>query len=294
MIGSTGGTGPAALIVTADDLGLCAEVDAGILDLVRAGMVTAVAVLVNEPHRPDLSPFLAAGTSLGLHVNLSLGRPVAPAGEVPSLAGPDGCFAGGPTDTTSEVPLGRHGGRRETPVSRTARGSAGLARGWAMEEVRRELAAQVEAFRRLAGRDPAHLTSHKHLAEADPLLFEVFLDAAAGLRCPVRTRGDAARRRCRERGIATPDRFLGDVCRGGYWTEERLARELGRPAAGVTELMCHPGRAMAARPGIWYAEEREVERQGLLAAAATVTAGRWRGWSLVGFESLHPAGREGE
>lgn len=251
----------AFLIVTADDLGLCPEVDAGILEAVRAGVVTAAAVLVNPPHVPDLAPFLAAATSLGLHLNLSLGKPVCPAAEVFSLVGPDGTFAGG---------------------------EPGLAHEWKPEDLRRELAAQVEAFRRLAGRDPAHLTSHKHVAERDSRLFELFLDQAVVLGCPVRTRREEARRRCGERGIATPDRFVGDVCAGGYWTDDRLRQFLARPEPGVTELMCHPGRPMAARPGVWYAPERDVERRALVAAAV---AERRTGWTLTGFEGLRtPAG----
>ena len=43
----------ALLIITADDFGLCPEVDAGILDLVEARVVTAVAVFANRPFDYD-------------------------------------------------------------------------------------------------------------------------------------------------------------------------------------------------------------------------------------------------
>ncbi|MBI5394767.1 MAG: ChbG/HpnK family deacetylase [Verrucomicrobia bacterium] len=61
---------PRTLIINADDLGLSPEVDAGILDCVKAGTVTAVSVMVNPPYEADIAPFVAAGVSICLHWNL--------------------------------------------------------------------------------------------------------------------------------------------------------------------------------------------------------------------------------
>jgi hypothetical protein len=61
---------PRILIINADDLGLSPEVDAGILDCVRAGTVTAVSLMVNTPRLPDLAPFVEAGVSICLHWDL--------------------------------------------------------------------------------------------------------------------------------------------------------------------------------------------------------------------------------
>lgn len=58
---------PRILVINADDLGLSPEVDAGILDCVKAGTVTAVSLMVNTLHTPDLAPFVDAGISLCLH-----------------------------------------------------------------------------------------------------------------------------------------------------------------------------------------------------------------------------------
>ncbi|RCK78955.1 MAG: Cellobiose phosphotransferase system YdjC-like protein [Candidatus Ozemobacter sibiricus] len=267
--------------MTADDFGLCPEVDAGVLDLLEAGVVTAVAVLVNPPFGGVSGPTAGWGSlterfdGWGLHVNLSLGRPAAPVAQVPALV-----------DEAGQL----HG-----QVDR-------LVRPEVIDQVRVELAAQVDAFRALTGRLPAHLTSHKHLGEGHPALFEAFLDLAGRLGCPVRTRSDLARQRCRERRLPTPDHFRGDVCPGGYWTEARLADLVEGLAPGVTEVMCHPGRPMAARAGVWYAAEREIERRAWLAWAAgpgRALVERWRGRAtpatgregstLVGFSVLQGA-----
>lgn len=269
------------LIVTADDFGLCSEVDAGVLDLLEAGVVTAVAALVNPPFGGGFGPIAGWGSlaerfdGWGLHVNLSLGRPAAPATMVPALV-----------DET---------GRLHGQVER-------LVRPEVVDQVRVELVAQVDAFTALTGRRPVHLTSHKHLCEGHPALFEAFLDLAGRLGCPVRTRSVWARQRCRERGIPTPDHFLGDVSPGGYWMEARLADLVEGLAPGVTEVMCHPGRPMAAMAGVWYAAEREIERRAWLAWAAgpgrplverrrgraSPASGR-EGPALVGFSVLQGA-----
>src|SRR5204862_3789898 len=86
--GSAGTTGAAAmtdaprLVVNADDFGLSAGVNRGILETHAAGVVSSVSVLVNAPgwddavrRLRDLGPPPAPGG--GLHLNLTTGRPAA-------------------------------------------------------------------------------------------------------------------------------------------------------------------------------------------------------------------------
>ena len=69
-----------SLIVNADDYGLTAGVSRGILDAHRRGIVTSTTLLVNRPVDPALIEALkASGMGVGLHLNLTLGPPVAPA-----------------------------------------------------------------------------------------------------------------------------------------------------------------------------------------------------------------------
>src|SRR5947199_9849980 len=69
------------LVVNADDFGLSTGVNRGILEAHAAGVVSSVSVLVNAPGWPDalrrlrdLGP--APGLGVGLHLNLTMGRPV--------------------------------------------------------------------------------------------------------------------------------------------------------------------------------------------------------------------------
>src|SRR5204863_507087 len=85
--GSAGTTGAAAmtdaprLVVNADDFGLSAGVNRGILETDAAGVVSSVTVLVNAPgwddavrRLRDLGP--PTGLGVGLHLNPTMGRPV--------------------------------------------------------------------------------------------------------------------------------------------------------------------------------------------------------------------------
>jgi len=75
-----------SLIVNADDYGLTAGVSRGILDSHRRGIVTSTTLLVNRPVDPALIEQLkASGMGVGLHMNLTLGPPVAPAKRVDGL-----------------------------------------------------------------------------------------------------------------------------------------------------------------------------------------------------------------
>src|SRR5437762_7703708 len=83
--GSAGTTGAAAmtdaprLVVNADDFGLSAGVNRGILEAHAAGVVSSVSVLVNAPGWDDAVGRLRdlgarPGLGVGLHVNLTMGR----------------------------------------------------------------------------------------------------------------------------------------------------------------------------------------------------------------------------
>lgn len=85
---------PPALIINADDLGYSPAVNRAIADLFQAGLVSSASLMVNQP-------FSEAGVavarrlpalSVGVHLNLSKGRPVLPASLVPSLVTGAGAF----------------------------------------------------------------------------------------------------------------------------------------------------------------------------------------------------------
>jgi predicted glycoside hydrolase/deacetylase ChbG (UPF0249 family) len=85
------------LIVNADDFSVSAEANRGILHAHHHGIVSSTTVMVNFPDAaPGLQQALATAPDLGigLHLNLTAGRPVSPPESIPSLVPADGAFHG--------------------------------------------------------------------------------------------------------------------------------------------------------------------------------------------------------
>lgn len=236
------------LIVVADDLGLSPEVDAGILETVRAGTVTTADLFVNPPYAADLEPFLAAGVALGLHLNLTHGSPCSDPGEAPSLVDAEGRFLA----------------RREEALARLTAADAEL-----------ELRRQLERFRDLTGQDPCHISLHKHLHAHDERILHLAAALARECGAPLRSVDTATRAACRATGTRTNDHFLGEVRPAPYWTLDRLRQAAATPADGLTELMCHPGRNVKPIPGLWYLAERDTERETFCSPEARTLLAAW-------------------
>ena len=224
------------LIVNADDFGLTPGVSRGILDAGERGIVTSTTVLVNRAIDPDLLERLGASElGVGLHLNLTLGGPVADARRVRSLLDAEGRFV------------------------RDAREAAARA---AVDEARIELGYQIDAFRRIFGRFPTHLDSHHHVGRHDPILTLV-LDFARALKVPVRSQDGAVRAAARQVKLRTPDHFMGESGPDPYWSAERVLDHLRALPAGVSEFMTHPGYFGPDLAYSRYGAQREVEVAGL-------------------------------
>jgi hopanoid biosynthesis associated protein HpnK len=241
------------LIVNADDLGLTEGVNRGIARAHHHGIVTSASLLVNGmafASGVELA-HIAPRLSVGVHLNLTDGAPVALAKTVPSLLRERSEFAGGP----------------QTLLLRIARRSLKMA------EVEREWDAQIRKARE-AGISPTHLDGHKHVHML-PGLFQVALRLAkrhgigavrvshessslrsalsadkkrkrsAVMRQGVQARGlkllaRDARELADRAGIATTDYFCG-IAQTGHLTRRGVAHLLKNLPDGTTELMCHPG-----------------------------------------------------
>ena len=84
------------LIINADDFGFNREITDGIVESHHNGVVTSTTLMINMPaaeyaveRAPDCPDM-----SIGLHVNLTAGRPVSDPSEIPSIVGSDGMFLG--------------------------------------------------------------------------------------------------------------------------------------------------------------------------------------------------------
>ncbi len=239
------------LIVNADGFGFTFGNNRAILEVLEHGFIRSVSVNATWPAVQELPTLLRdfPHVSVGVHLNLSIGPPVLPPGEIPSLVGAGGEFHG------SDFPR---------------RARKGLLNG---DEMRRELRAQVHKLREL-GAELTHWDSHqgRHLY---PGFFEAALDVGPGEGIPasrthryflvlppgprcvglcryyaahprqIATHALAAwrMRAVRKAGVRLPDRRLvlmplgpDAVYRRGCW--EAL---LGQTPRGVSFIECHPG-----------------------------------------------------
>ena len=230
------------LIVNADDFGLTRGVSAGILAAHRHGIVTSTTVLVTaDVDRGALAAARDAGLGMGLHVNLTLGRPLTNAR---SLVDASGRFV------------------------RDARRAAQRA---AVKDVEREVGAQIDKFLTLVRRGPTHLDTHHHVGLHEPVT-GVVLAAAKRLGVPVRSQNGGARARARAAGLRTPDHFFGESGPGAYWTLATTLARLRDLPPGASEFMAHPGVFDEALAFSRYARQRETELVGVGTAAARSAA----------------------
>jgi chitin disaccharide deacetylase len=148
--GPTDSTSPRGpwLVVNADDFGLNDSATGGIADAFDAGAVTSTTLMVNAPAVDAAVRVAQARPALGvgLHFNLTWGRPVAGPAQVPSLVDRSGRFH-----------------------DRRALGRRLLAGAVPAHEIACELAAQRAAFAAL-GLVPTHIDSHQHV-HAFPRVF---------------------------------------------------------------------------------------------------------------------------
>jgi predicted glycoside hydrolase/deacetylase ChbG (UPF0249 family) len=226
------------LIVNADDFGLTPGVSAGILAAHRHGIVTSTTMLVNRAVPKDVvARARDAGLGVGLHVNLTLGKPLTKGA---SLVDGHGAFV------------------------RDARRAAARAKA---ADVEREVAAQIERFETLAKTSPTHLDTHHHVGLHVPVR-EVVLNAARRLGVPVRSQDAATRTRTRSAGLRTADHFFGEAGPDAYWSPARTLRHLRELPPGTSEFMTHPGWCDPELSYSRYGRQREVELVGLGSAAA--------------------------
>jgi hypothetical protein len=237
------------LIVNADDLGLTPGVNQGILEAHQRGILTSTTVMINLPDAEAgirLLQHKAPRVGIGLHLNLTTGRPVLPPEQIPSLVGADGLFPYNADD----------------PLACLDSMNA--------DEAVAEIHAQFERFVQIAGRKPDHLDSHHHALYYFPAGLSTLLELSRAHNLPIRAgwewltnaactgpRYDALRQMLAD----TPASFWPDCFEARFYdmgaTAENLRNLLINLPDGVTELMCHPAYNDHIQQR--YAAQREVE-----------------------------------
>lgn len=225
-------TDPRTLIINADDLGATPGVNAGIFEAHAQGVVTSTSLMVARPAAEAAADALGDHPKLGvgLHVELTGGRPVLPPERLPSLVDAEGRLA----------------------AERSALTMADR------EQVRAEVEAQFARFKALVGRLPTHIDGHHHCHRVPQVLDAVVAIAAAD-DIPVRRASADIAARLGAEGIRTSDRFDNDFYAEGATAQGLLDRFETLPP-GTTELMVHPGHVDSAlRAASGYTDDRARE-----------------------------------
>jgi predicted glycoside hydrolase/deacetylase ChbG (UPF0249 family) len=224
------------LFINADDFGLTEGVTAGIAEALAAGVVGGTTAMVCVPGAVEriMRHGRRFAGRVGLHLQLTGGRPCLSASEIPSLVGGDGTFP-----------------RKKVAVADVD-----------PTEVAREWRAQLARFRQ-TGLEPSHLDTHHHIHKR-PEVLGVFVELARELGLPARALSDEMRRDLDAAGVAHADvcvtRFFGEdltVARFLSLVDAAFAALCGQ---GTVEIMCHPGHNDDALAAIsTYAVGREEE-----------------------------------
>jgi hopanoid biosynthesis associated protein HpnK len=230
------------LIVTADDFGLHAAVNAAVAQATQAGVLTAASLMVAAPATAEAIRLARELPQLrvGLHLVLTDGWPVLEPREIPDLVGQDGSLA-------------------DQMVLDSFRYCASARM---RSQLRAEIRAQFQAFAG-SGLRLDHVNTHKHFhmhpgilneilqigrefgmsalrVPDEPLWFSRGQGLAHALTAPLlRPWLGLMRRQLRTRGMACNDQVFGMACSGDL-NEARLLAILGRLPQGVTEIYLHP------------------------------------------------------
>jgi len=262
--------GARALLVTADDFGMCHASTEGVLDALGAGAATSAGLMVPAPWAREAAA-RSAHRDVGVHLALTAELPRYRWGPVtfaPSLLGGDGGFPATVEDLHDHADP---------------------------DEVRRECRAQLERAV-LLGVDPTHLSVHGGALFSAPALFDVVVELALEARLPLRlpdpidagSFGFPLHALADERGVVRPD-FVCHSDSGVLDSPEAFVASLRE---GVTELVTRPAletdelRALAPD-----ADRRIADLDGLLGYDALARAASAADVLVLGWATLREAAR---
>lgn len=202
------------LIVNADDCNLTPGVTRSILDCHDRGILSSTTFMINLPvtQKTIQEVKKRKGLGVGIHLNVTLGKPVSNPSSVTSLL--DG-------DIFKKVGLQRSVLPKE-------------------EELIREYQNQINLFRKMFGRKPTHVDTH-HQMHDHPFFYKALKKIARHNDIPMRRSALMRSGSKAVRGIQTTDHLLGDLTPEGHWRKTSLTQTLKTLPEGISEIMCHPG-----------------------------------------------------
>jgi predicted glycoside hydrolase/deacetylase ChbG (UPF0249 family) len=254
------------IIFNADDFGLCASINAGVIASHRRGLVRSTSLICTGDAFEEAAAYAAENSSLdtGLHLSLVDGTPVSDPRDVPTLVRNDGRFHCSYASFLAHYLSGKID----------------------LADVEREFRAQLRKATN-AGLHISHLDSHQHL-HVLPAILNIAIRLAnengiptirhpdesgavsrfftwrlkravqaLGLLLTCRMNGG----RLAEGNVHGVDHFLG-MLDAGRWNRESLSARIRSLPEGLTEICCHPRSEPATEAvydwGYQYREELDV------------------------------------
>jgi predicted glycoside hydrolase/deacetylase ChbG (UPF0249 family) len=239
------------LIINADDFGLHRDVNLGIIEAYRHGMVCSTSLMVNGP-AVDHAVHLAAenpGLEIGLHLNLSAYQCVAQPSKLNSLVDPTGNF----------VLQKYHAYEALLHLQKMICSQPKV-----LKQIAFEFSAQVEKFLDL-GLKIGHVNVHQYLSLIHPKITEIYCDLIRQLEVPGRglcfpmldflplSSEEHAEifRQLGSPGLHTTDHSISNLADAqdqkplfaDYSAQilKKLGQLAGSPTVRVVELITHPG-----------------------------------------------------
>lgn len=241
------------LIINSDDYGRTPDISRGIRETHLHGVVTSTTCMMNIlTTAGDVAIALQETPDLGMgvHLVLTMGRPISAPETVPSIVDENGNFF-------KYTPFLEHRSNLN------------------MEEIKKEWRAQIEAYTKASGRKPTHLDSHHHSSYFSPALFRAMLELANEYGCPIRYPLLPANDDSLE--FAETTKYASDLLKEfnprrpevffvNFYdetaTKEELVAILKDVPEGTSEIMCHPGHvdgAFAQESIYNFQRERELD-----------------------------------
>jgi chitin disaccharide deacetylase len=246
------------LIINADDFGLTKGCNIGIIKAMKEGIVTNTTVMINMPHAQEGIELAKQNDiiQMGLHLNLTCGRPVLDAMEIPSLVDEDGNFYRRPSLLVGKMNI---------------------------EDVERELRSQIKKFK-TTGLSLTHMDSHHH-SHMYPEISQIAAKLAKEEGVPLRSPNQDIKRLLDQKGVVTTDYFTIDFYDKGA-TIDSLKKTIENHHEGVLEIMCHPAYLDQDLFDISsYNSPRALELE-VLTSQKVKTWIEGKGIKLIGFEDL--------
>ncbi len=250
------------LIINADDFGLTAGVNEGIIFAMKKGIVTSTTVMMNMPAaEKGIRNALKKGiTKMGVHLTLTCGKPVIQKSEVLSLVDESGNFYKKITMFPSPPNL---------------------------KETEKELRAQVEKFLG-TGMKLTHFDSHHHIQRYSNLKILLGM-LAKEYHVPLRHTNENEKKYFTSIGVKTPD-FFSEEFYGSNISPETLKSIINNFSDGTLEIMTHPGFVDEEIKKTSIYNKERLEELKILTSAEIKTWILKKNISLIDYEELSSCG----